>query len=78
MCWVNNAIVLHLLLQMTGKRKYNASVDWWSYGIILYEMVTGDIPFESIPKGEIQCLRTLKGDIKDLITKVRITVITGG
>ncbi|XP_041445936.1 protein kinase C delta type [Xenopus laevis] len=32
--------------EMLANKKYNAAIDWWSFGIILSEMATGRSPFE--------------------------------
>lgn len=38
------------MIQSTGHGK---GVDWWSIGIILFKMLTGDVPFDSPHKKEL-------------------------
>lgn len=73
--------VLHLLpLQILLGQKYNMSVDWWSFGVLVYEMLIGQSPFHGQDEEELfQSIRMdnpfyprwLDKDARDLLVKVR-------
>ncbi|KAM9772538.1 protein kinase C theta type isoform 1-T1 [Syngnathus typhle] len=60
-------------------QKYNRSVDWWSFGVLLYEMLIGQSPFHGRDEEELfQSVRTddpayprwLTRDAKDILIKL--------
>lgn len=44
-CIICNRAFLPFLVQILKGQKYTWSVDWWSFGVLLYEMMIGQSPF---------------------------------
>ena len=62
--------------EVVATKPYNKSVDWWSFGILIFEMLTGYTPFydptpmktyENILNGSITYPDYLPPDILDLL-----------
>ena len=68
----------YLAPEILQKKGYNKSVDWWSLGCVMYEMLTGKIPYP-IKKGiklnlkiyeqQVKYPHNLNKNAKDLIAK---------
>lgn len=83
---VNLIFILCLCLLVTQillGQKYNHSVDWWSFGVLLYEMLVGQSPFHGQDEEELFHSirmdnpfypRWLEKEAKDLLVKVRSEV----
>uniref|UniRef100_A0A671WBV4 Protein kinase C n=1 Tax=Sparus aurata TaxID=8175 RepID=A0A671WBV4_SPAAU len=65
-------------------QKYSFSVDWWSYGVLLYEMLVGQSPFhgddedelfESIRMDTPHYPRWINKEAKDLLERMFLTCI---
>lgn len=72
-----------LVTQILLGQKYNQSVDWWSFGVLLYEMLVGQSPFHGQDEEELFHSirmdnpfypRWLEKEAKDLLVKVRSEV----
>ena len=69
----------YLAPEILKNEKYDEKADIWSLGVILYELITGEIPFEgnniaqvknNILKLNITWSKKIDVDAKDLITKI--------
>ena len=40
-------------VQILNGLKYSSSVDWWSFGVLLYEMLIGQSPFQGDNEDEL-------------------------
>ncbi|XP_055543281.1 cAMP-dependent protein kinase catalytic subunit beta-like [Wyeomyia smithii] len=68
----------YLAPEIIQSKGYGKSVDWWSYGILLYEMVAGYAPFyshtgdqialfERICKGRVRFPAQISSDLRNLV-----------
>lgn len=65
--------------EVVATKPYNKSVDWWSFGILIFEMLTGYTPFydsspmktyENILKGEIRYPEYMHHDALNLLQRL--------
>ncbi|KAH8673640.1 camp-dependent protein kinase catalytic subunit [Xylariales sp. PMI_506] len=70
----------YLAPEVVSNKGYNKSVDWWSLGILIYEMLCGYTPFwdsgspmkiyENILKGKVKYPQYVNPDAQDLLQRL--------
>jgi serine/threonine protein kinase len=61
---------LFMAPEIIGKKGYNKMVDWWSFGVILYIMISGKTPLvlcETEEKNKFEMLDSFSDAEKDLL-----------
>lgn len=75
----------YLAPEVILSRGYNKSVDWWAFGVLLYEMTAGYPPFfseqplqtyEKIVSGKVRYPSHMSSDLKDLLRNLLQVDIT--
>lgn len=80
----NSYLLYFVSTQILLGQKYSFSVDWWSFGVLLYEMLVGQSPFhgddedelfESIRMDTPHYPRWINKEAKDLLERVCIILL---
>ncbi|EGF82479.1 hypothetical protein BATDEDRAFT_3752, partial [Batrachochytrium dendrobatidis JAM81] len=67
----------YIAAEIVAARSYTYTVDWWSFGVLVFELISGKTPFRSessegiytnIQSGKIQWVPQVTGPIKDLVS----------
>lgn len=75
--------LIRLFFQIIRGEEYNASVDWFSFGVVLYEMHVGRLPFSAADEDEMfKCIlhqqpkfpKHMKSDAVSCIKAVRCSL----
>ncbi|KAJ3092339.1 hypothetical protein HK100_006965, partial [Physocladia obscura] len=69
----------YIAREIVRNRAYTKAVDWWSFGVLIYELVSGKTPFgddsseqiyENITEMRIKWHPMIKGTCKDIIKRL--------
>ncbi|KAJ3246912.1 camp-dependent protein kinase catalytic subunit, partial [Borealophlyctis nickersoniae] len=69
----------YIAIEMVAGRAYTKAVDWWSFGVLIFELVSGKTPFgddssdriyDNIQTGNIKWHPLVKGPCKDIVKRL--------
>ncbi|KAJ3205990.1 camp-dependent protein kinase catalytic subunit [Dinochytrium kinnereticum] len=69
----------YIAAEVVANHPYTKAVDWWSFGVLIFELVSGKTPFgddtsekiyDNITAGRIKWHPTLKGSNKDVVKRL--------
>jgi len=47
-CLCDSSVCVCVVTQIILYKPYNKSVDWWAFGVLLYEMMAGQVRLERV------------------------------